>query len=258
MSLWWREQLKVNLAPELVAVCRRSRGLRRRNTDVVVFPVAQTNATVHWRDALATFAAAAEKTGWQGLDLEIVLSNHFVQYIALPWTEHLSAADAISYARHQLQVQYGPDAAVWAVSIGRGAIGLPRIVAAIEQSLLDELHAQAARSRLRLNSVRPLLDAACDALPERAVPATGWLAVVERGRLSVSRLERGQCVSVRSAAYSDDPACAMLTLLDQDAMCTGAATTGATLFLQSAQVVNCDVLRNRGWQVLASEPVVLQ
>jgi hypothetical protein len=64
---------------------------------------------------------------------------------------------------------------------------------------------------------------------------------------------------VRSAAYAADPARMLLTLLDQETMCAGtAATDAATLYLQSADVVNCDALRNRGLQVLPSELAVLQ
>ena len=259
MSLWWREQLKVSLAPDLVSARRRSRGLRRRNAAVQTFPVAPSNNRNDWRDALQTFAAAADQSGWHGLDLEVVMSGHFVHYIALPWTDNLSADDAMAYAQHQLQTFYGAGAAGWAVTIGRADAGMPRLVAAVELALLDELRAQATRCRLHLTSVRPSLDAACEALPERTLPAAAWLAVVERGRLSVSRLERGQCVSVRSAAYAADPARMLLTLLDQEAMCAGTASMdAATLYLQSVDVVNCDALRSRGLQVLPSELAVLQ
>jgi len=259
VSLWWREQLKASLTPDQVSVRRRSRGLRRRDVAVQSFPVAQTGGRNEWGHALQTFAAAADQCGWRGLDLEVVLSGHFVHYVALPWTDNLSADDAMAYARHQLQTCFGAEAAGWKIALGRAATGLPRLVAAIEQALLDELHAQAARCALQLRSVRPSLDAACEALPGRMLPAAAWLAVVERGRLSVSRLEQGQCVSVRSAAYAGDPARMLLTLLDQEALCAGAATADAsTLYLQSVDVVNCDVLRNRGLQVLPSELAVLQ
>lgn len=221
--------------------------------------MAQTGNRRNWRDVLQTFVDAADQSAWRGLDLEVVLSGHFVHYMTLPPADNLSSAEAQAYARHQLQACYGAAADTWAVTIGRAETGLSRLVAAVEQELLDELRAQAGRCSLRLCSVRPSLDAACEALPERGLPAAAWLALVERGRLSVSRLERGQCVSVRSASYADSPARMVLSLLDQEAMCAGAAAAEAsTLFLQSADVINCDLLRNRGLQVLPSELAVLQ
>ncbi len=255
MSPWWREQLRVSLGADRVSVQRRSRGPRRRERDTSRFDVAQTADAPEWRPAVGAFFAAADAASWRGADLEIILSGHFVRYLALPWVDNLSAQDMQAYAQHQMQAVFGADAGVWSVCVGRAATGQPRIAGAIETALLDELRAQSASRGFHLNSLRPLLDAAVAALPAGGGAPEGWLAVVEPGRLSISRLERGHCVSVRSAAYSGGHEGPLLSLLEQDALCTGVATQKAKLYLQSAVGLNCDVLRARGWQVL---PSVLQ
>ena len=250
MSLWWRDQLAVLLSPDLVSVRRRARGLRHRTATALTFPVTAAQGDAGWRDAVQTFELAAGNAGWRGLGLEVVLSGHFVRYGVLPWTGNLSADDLRAYAQHELAQLFGADAAGWAVTVGQVSGKQPRLIAAVDQALLDELRAVAARRRLHLASVRPLLDAACAVLPDNTLPAAGWLAVIESGRLSVSRLADGHCVSVRSAAYAGEAARAVLTLLEQEALCAGAAVTDATLFLQSAHTVNCDALRERGLRVL--------
>lgn len=255
MSLWWREQWRVRLAPDLVSVRRRSHGPRRRDLDVTDLEVTQSAGRPDWRAAVAAFFAGADAAGRRGAALEIVLSGHFVHYLLLPTTENLSAQDLRAYALHELQSLFGADAMAWTFCVGHAAAGLPRVVAATETALIEELRAQCAPRGLHLHSVRPLLDAAAAALPAGTAAPDGWLATVEPGRLSVCRLEHGRCMSVRSASYSGGHEEPLLTLLEQDALCAGVATQSARLYLQSDRALNCDLLRARGWQVL---PSVLQ
>jgi hypothetical protein len=250
--------LHVSLAPDLVSVRRRSRGPRRRELEVGDTAVSQSTTAPDWRAPVRAFAATAEQAGWRNADLEIVLSSHFVQYLVLPWFEKLSAHDALAYARHQLQSRFGADADTWAVCIGRANAGMPRVAAAADAQLIGELRAAGAARGLRLTGVRPLLAAACAALPDKGPPPSGWLAIVERGRMSVSRIEHGHCVSVRSAYCGNEHETSLLNLLDQDALCAGIGAGSAKLYLQACVSVNCDLLRARGWQVLPSELRVLQ
>jgi hypothetical protein len=253
VSLWWREQLRVSLAPGRVAVRRRTRGPRRREldgADAAVAPAA--GAPTAWQAALQTFEAMVVKAGWHNAELEIVLSNHFVHYLALPWVENLAAAEFETFARHQLQSVYGTDAAGWAVCSGRADAGQPRIAAATDAALIDELRALAKRRHLHLCGVEPLLAAECATLPA-ADSAGGWLALVEPGRISVSRLERGHCLSVRAAAFSGPAERTLLSLLEQDALCAGVdAVAASKLFLRAGVTIDSAALRERGWQVLPS------
>jgi hypothetical protein len=236
---------------------RRSRGPARRElagaTAVVTSPSNLPQAAAGWRVTLQTFESMIEAAGWRNAELEIVLSNHFVHYLALPWVENLAADEVETYARHQLQSVYGADAAGWAVCSGRANPGQPRIAAATDAALIDELRALAQRRHLHLSGVQPLLAAACAELPVDGGGAGGWLALVEPGRLSVSRLEHGNCLSVRCAAYSGPAEHALLTLLEQDALCAGVAAGEASkLFLRAGAAIDSARLRERGWQVLPS------
>ena len=252
MSPWWREQLSVSFGADHVSARRRSRGPRRRELDCATQAVSPPQATHDWRATLQAFGALVEQAGWRNVDLDVVLSSHFVHYLVLPWVENLSAQEVMTYARHQLQALYGADADTWTVCVGRAAAGLPRLAAAVETQLLGALRAQAAVCRSRLTGVQPLLAAACEALPDAGAAPSGWLAVVEPGRMSVSRLERGHCLSVRSAGYAGDAARPLLTLLEQDALCAGVGTA-AKLFLRAGSGFDSAPLRDRGWQVLPSD-----
>jgi hypothetical protein len=258
VSLWWREQLSVSLTPGRVSVRRRARGPGRRaleGAEAAVIPAAE--AAPGWRAALQTFEGLVEASGWRNADLDVVLSNQFVHYLALPWVDNLSGGDVGTYARHQLQAVYGVDAANWALCIGRAAAGLTRIAAATEAALIDELRALSARHRLHLQGVQPLLAAECAALPAADV-SSGWLALVEAGRMSVSRLEGGHCMSIRSAAFDGDADRQLLTLLEQDALCAGAGTAAAKLYLRASTALDSSLLRDHGWQVLPGAMQALQ
>jgi hypothetical protein len=240
------------LAPRAVVLRRRARGPSRRQLDERRFDVAPAQDVPAWQMVLQTLVSGVGTLGWRNADLHVVLSSHLVRYVVLPRFENLNDDDALVYARHQFQTVYGACAQSWAACLNRAAPGMPRLAAATDQGLVDQLGSHAAAMGMRLCSVRPVMSAALDALPRHERKLTAWLAVIEPARLCVARFEQGTCVHVRTAGYMLDPAAALLTVLEQDALGGGGART-AKLYLQSAAPVECGVLREHGWQVLPAE-----
>jgi hypothetical protein len=253
VSPWWREQVRAGLAPDAVVLRRWSRGPSRRERDTRKFEVTAAQGVAPWQSALHAFAASAATLGWRNVDLHVVLSSHLVRYLVLPQINNLNDDDALVYAGHELQAVYGDCAQSWIACLNRAAPGGPHVAAATERGLVEQLESQAALLGMRLCSVRPVMSAAIDALPPHERNLNALLVVIESGRLCVARFEQGNCVQVRTAGYMLDPAAALLTLLEQDALSAGVDVRKWKIHVQSAAPFDGGVLREHGWQVLPAE-----
>jgi hypothetical protein len=151
-----------------------------------------------WRPALDALAGWLGRRKGTGGSADVVLSNHFVRYLVVPWNATVAGTreeEALAAARFQ-QV-YGEIARTWAVRISPAKPGSAMLAAAAENGLVDAVAALFAGSRLRLRSVQPALMAACNLLAA-SVPANAWVAFAEPGQLLLGLQRDGQWHSLRS------------------------------------------------------------
>jgi hypothetical protein len=235
-------------------VRRLTRGARRRALTSHRYDVDSTNGTRDWRPALAELISKIDSLAWRKADVDVVLSGHLVRFVVMPWTADVSEQDAAAYARHQFNSIYGSAAGAWAVRMGVAHPRRPRVAAATERALVDELSAQIAPYDMRVRSLRPLLSTLVDALPAKDPALSGWTALLEPGCVHVACLDSGHCVDIRGARYEADPAPVLLSLLHESALNTDRETNGAQVKLYAAQTPDCSLLRQHGWRVEAATP----
>lgn len=130
--------------------------------------------------------------------LAVVLSNHFVRYAVVPREPGLSGEDEeLAHARYHFSRVHGEAAAGWDVRLAPAAGTRPRLASAVDRALLDALRERfAPDSRVRLDSVRPWLVPAYNALRGRAP----WMLLVEPGRACVACAPDGHWLTVRTPA----------------------------------------------------------
>lgn len=151
------------------------------------------------------------------VDLTVVLSNHFVRYALLPWSDSLDTAEEEeAFARHQFTRIYGERAAGWSFRCSEGAAGDARLAGAIDTELLDKLRATFARPPVRLVSVQPELMAVYNR-HRKAVPAAGaWLVLLEPGRACIALRGPQGWLAVRNTRLQADDAESWIAQLDQE------------------------------------------
>ena len=135
----------------------------------------------------------------------MILSNHFVRYAIVPWSEGLdSAAEEEAYVRHHFAKIHGERAKSWALRwSGNGAT---RLASAIDPGLLDALK----QALPRLVSLQPYLMAAINRC-RKSIPKSGaWLALVEEERACIALHAGGRWQSVQNTRG------AWLDLLDRE------------------------------------------
>lgn len=163
MLLPWRPDFRVGLCPDRL-VCRPA-------------PHPVTGNPV---DELRTVAGRRRTT--------VVVSNHFVRYAVLPWSEALrTPADWLDFARHRFAAIHGAASAEWQIRVSGGERRKARVASAIDAALLDAL-----RSTGAVASVQPYLMAAFNSRRRSFDGNPAWFVVQEPGRLAVALLAQGE------------------------------------------------------------------
>lgn len=192
----WRDHLRIALCPDRVVMLRIKRGLRPHCSAKLTIPC---DAGQGWEGALARLAEALKKPEWQNAKATVILSNHFVRYQAVPWSDQLSRdEERAALMRHCFSEVYGPAVASWELRWSGDQPGLPWLASAVEKSLLDRLRETLKPAGLRLYSVQPYLMAALNGWRKEFTGTRQWFVLGEPGRICVSQFQGGGWRSIRS------------------------------------------------------------
>ncbi len=189
MSRLFPERLRIGLAPAGISLARCKGVLRTRLVEQKTLACDPAFGTQAWHGALA-----ALKQVDKAARATVILSNHFVRYAIVPWSDALgSAEEEEAYVRHHFAKIHGERAKSWALRWTDA--GGARLASAIDRELLEALK----RALPRLASVQPYLMAALNRW-EKAIPRSGaWLALVEPERACIALHAGGRLRSVQNA-----------------------------------------------------------
>jgi hypothetical protein len=197
VSRLFPERLRVRLAPAEVLAGGRS---------IACDPAFGAEP---WQGAVA----ALKSLEWtQACRLTVVLSNHFVRYAVLPWSDALAgAAEEEAYLRHHFAKIHGERAKAWTLRASEDRRGVPRLASAIDTALLEELRSAFPKGgKAHLASVQPELMEAANRWRD-AIPAAGaWLVMAEPERACLAMHQEGGWRSVQNAKGE------WLTLLERE------------------------------------------
>jgi len=218
VSPLWPEQLGIALYPDRLVLARTSGRFRRRllHKEISSFTPAQPGVPP-WQPAVDALAAKAASGALARADVSLVLSNRFVHFAVVPWSDALgSKEEGLAYARHCFTRVYGSEVDAWELRLASATARKPRLACAIERSLIDALNTHLAPLASRYRSLQPHLMASfnrcCARLDERAA----WLVVAEPGLLSLALLQDGSWRSVRSIKVGTDWASELPQVLDRE------------------------------------------
>ena len=197
MSPRWSERLCAALSPAGVTAAVWARGWSAQPAERVSLPCATAGAGPRWAPALAGLHEWLAGRGPRRAGLRVVLSNHFVRYLVLPWHDGMaSGAEREALARHLLRETYGELAEGWHVKLGPCDFGMPALACALDRELVAGLHALAEGSSLRLDAVQPMLMPAFNQF-RREFAGDACLLVLEPGCLCCAVVRGGQWRAVQ-------------------------------------------------------------
>ncbi len=206
-----QRRLRVLLAPQqLLCVVRHG----SRLVDGSARHIAVDGAGGHWQAAVDALRALLQQPDIAAarLPLEISLSGRWSQLVLAPWSDALlSEPSASRFLQTQLAALYGDNARGWSVVGDDAPYGHTRLVCGVDSTLLQALKEVAADCGHACRVIEPLLGTALraqEASPPRLLSkgtaaATGALALIEPGRITMAALRDQRIVAIQSQPASE-------------------------------------------------------
>lgn len=263
MSLLWRDELRVVMAPQQLALVRlewrlgaRGRVCRVALKNLVDYSVPDGNAEL-WTEALKTLDAELAQLSGSRMSARVTLSNHFSRYTMVPWSETLSdAAEEVAYARHCFRQQYGAGAEQWELRLSPERPQLPQLASAVDMRLLDELRSVFKRNGIALKSIQPRLMAAYNNCRHVLEDRSAWFALYEPGSLCLARLQQGRWDSVRTMRIGNEWRDALSLQLERAALLADTDEATEDVFLWAPELEEEAVPVGGRWQIQNLQPVL--
>jgi hypothetical protein len=205
VSLLWRDEVAIYLAPRKLGLLRRARGIRPRVLATTGIAV-EAGTAGELAPVLARLAEALAESTWHGAAARVVLAdNRWVRYGIVPWTAaRLDAAGRLAQARYVLGDAWGEVVADWAVTLADTPPGRSCVACAMPATLPGALEETLAPARLALVSLQPRLIAAFNAWRHRLPADDTWFASLDDGLLSAVHLSGGAWDRVHVARLSQE------------------------------------------------------
>lgn len=228
-----RDKVCITLSPDRVEMVRLGRGLQ---------PAVVSRHTVScdmagpdeapWLRALDSLDAGLHVLGGKRMDAEVVLSNHFVRYALVPWSEEISdESESLAFTRYCFSQTYGNDAQRWALRTSSSGYGETQVSSAVDQDLLDGLDRISTAHSLRLVSMQPYFMTAFNRSLNQLRGSVMWFVVAEPGRLCVSRLQQGRWCNLQAVKADDDWLDTLKNLLEREFLVSEAGTERGEVYL---------------------------
>ena len=197
MSRLSKDRLLIGLAPAEMTVLRLRGVLKEKPIEKASVACDPAFGNEPWQGALAALKSLqiAERC-----NVTVVLSNHFVRYAIVPWSNALgTAAEETAYIRHHFAKIHGERAKAWSLRATQSAADAPRLASAIDSALLAAMREALQEKPLaRLISVQPQLMSKFNEW-RKAIPAGGaWLVLAEPDRACVALHAEGRWRSVQN------------------------------------------------------------
>lgn len=199
----WRDQVRIALCPDRVITVHYRAGLRPR---IVAKQVRHYSAAEPgWQAALPVLQSALANPDWENADATLILSNHFMRFLLLPWSDvALTGAEKLSLLQHRFNEVYGEASATWELRLNEGSFAAPSLASAVDRDLLGQLQGIFKASPLRLKSIQPYLMSAFNVCRRDLGNGAAWLVLVEQGMSCIGLLHRGQWQSIRLRRTGSD------------------------------------------------------
>ncbi len=192
----WRDQLRIAVCPDRVIVVHCKAGLRPSIVAKKVYT--SSGSEPGWTAALSMLKTALDNPDWQNSDATLIISNHFVRFLMLPWSDvALNDAEKLSLLRQRFVEVYGEVSATWEMCLNEGSFGSPSLACAVETSLLEQLKSVFSTSSLRLKSIQPYLMTAFNFCRKDLGNGAAWFVLAEQGIFCIGLLHKGRWQSIR-------------------------------------------------------------
>ena len=252
------ERLRVHLRPASIGLARRGVVPRPSGEGARWFPVAAgisdgENPSEPWRAAVETLAAALRERR-RLTRVDVVLSDHFVRYLLIPWSRGLvSDTERLGFSQLAFRDRYGNGADSWEICLDEPPAGQSSFACAADRALVSGLRDIVTSAGGQLRSVTPAM-MYCIHRHRAALGAAQFcFAAAEPERISLAFYSGGGWQAVRSRRVDGSLPETLPALLKQEAAASD-APVGGTLYVCMDAAAGTSPVSVPGWQVIPLAP----
>jgi hypothetical protein len=192
----WRDHVRIALCPDRVIAVHCKAGLRPRIVAKKVHKYSGSESD--WQAAIPALQTVLDNPDWQNADATLIISNHFVRYLQLPWNDvALTNAEKNSLLQERFAEVYGEASATWELRLNEGSFGSPSLASGMDQGLLEQVKSTFNVSPLQLKSIQPYLMTAFNVCRRELSGGAAWFVLAEQGIFCIGLLQNGQWQSIR-------------------------------------------------------------
>ncbi|SFU62319.1 hypothetical protein SAMN05216350_103196 [Polaromonas sp. YR568] len=223
MSPLWRRRLCISLAPDAVAAVLMTRGRKPAIEKKLAWASKpDPSDTQPWHGAVRALAEGLGELEAKGADATIVLSNHFVRYALLPWSDQVTGAEERqAMARISFEKLFGSAAGGWAVRLSDDAYGKPSLASAVDMSLPDAIVQACHGAGVRPFSVQPYLMSVFNQYRKQLAAANTCLVVAEPRRVGLLMAGEDGWFAVRTLPLRNELSHELAPLLRRELLLAG-------------------------------------
>lgn len=243
MPLLSSSELCIVLYPEkLVILCATNKltphGLRRHIHAQAEIPSGEAGeGDMPWSGAIRKLATSLPLLAMRGMKATVILSNHFVHYVLVPWCDKLGGAkEEMVYARHCFAEVYGDAADAWELRLSPDRSGVPAFASAVDKRLLDELRGLLGRAGVSVRSIQPHLMTAQNTCHASLRGPSTWLALLEPGNLCLALLREGRWSWIRKMRIGEAWHEELPTILEREEFLAGTEAALSDVLLWAPQI----------------------
>lgn len=229
MSLLSNSELCIVIYPEQLVLLNAAgkltpRGIKRHVHAQANIPCeAARDGDMPWSGAIRTLATSLPFFAKRHMKVTVILSNHFVHYVLVPWCDKLGGEkEEMAYARHCFAEVYGDAVDAWELRLNPDKAGVPALASAVDKTLLDELRGLLGRAGVDIRSIQPHLMAAHNICHASLQGRNAWLALLEPGNLCLAMLQKGQWKWMRKMRIGEAWHEELPTILEREECLAGA------------------------------------
>lgn len=260
MSLLSHDELRIVLSPERIALLHTGHELTLHgykshvHANGIVPCELDAASDKPWSSVLKTLEATLPSFIKRKMKVEVILSNHFVQYILVPWLDKVSDEEGLAFAHHCFHEVYGSAADSWSVRVSPDRAGVAAIASAVDTGLLDELHSLLERMGLGIKSIQPHLMTAYNSCRGSLEGCSAWIALLEPGNLCLAMLQKGQLVWIRKLRISEAWDEELPTILERERLLADAEGTMDEVLLWAPHLEDMDLTAMGRWKIRHLKP----
>ncbi len=252
MSLLWREQLLVSLAPGELCWVKLGGKIKLEVRDKRVVEVEPEFGTHSWDGAIAALRTEAAQWRHDTLSVRVVLSNHFVRYALVPHSDVVRAGDEeMALARFHFSKVHGEASRDWDIRLSPVHSGGARLACAVDNTLIEALRQSFPRDRRpRLASVQPLLMSVFNNGRQGIPDAGAWLLIAEPDRTCVALLSGNIWHAVQNTKGRFSDPGAWIALVERERWRVSLDTVPDTILIHTTQALSLSNQTHGAWKVI--------